>query len=36
MANPVTADFANEIDADGFAPDAASATELAEKLLGKK
>jgi 5-methyltetrahydrofolate--homocysteine methyltransferase len=30
---PVTADFANEIGADGFAPDAASATELAEKLL---
>jgi 5-methyltetrahydrofolate--homocysteine methyltransferase len=30
---PVTADFANEIGADGFAPDAASATELAEKLI---
>ncbi|MDW7674124.1 MAG: corrinoid protein [Bacillota bacterium] len=32
---PVTADFASEIGADGFAPDAASATELAEKLIGK-
>lgn len=30
---PVTADFATEIGADGFAPDAASATELAEQLL---
>ncbi|MDW7673368.1 MAG: corrinoid protein [Bacillota bacterium] len=32
---PVTAEFASEIGADGFAPDAASATELAEKLMGK-
>ena len=32
---PVTADFATEIGADGYAPDAASATELAGKLLGK-
>ena len=30
---PVTSDFADEIGADGYAPDAASATELAEKLL---
>lgn len=30
---PVTAEFAKEIGADGFAPDAGSATELVEKLL---
>jgi 5-methyltetrahydrofolate--homocysteine methyltransferase len=30
---PVTAKFANEIGADGYAPDAASAVELARKLL---
>ncbi|MBS4025703.1 MAG: corrinoid protein [Clostridia bacterium] len=30
---PVTADFAKEIGADGFAPDAASAAELAENLI---
>ena len=32
---PVAADFATEIGADGYAPDAASATELAQRLLGK-
>ena len=32
---PVAADFATEIGADGYAPDAASATELALRLLGK-
>ncbi|MDW7673255.1 MAG: corrinoid protein [Bacillota bacterium] len=31
---PVTQDFADEIGADGYAPDAASATELVDKLLG--
>lgn len=30
---PVTQDFANEIGADGYAPDAASATELVESLV---
>ncbi|MDW7673251.1 MAG: corrinoid protein [Bacillota bacterium] len=30
---PVTQDFADEIGADGFAPDAASATELIERLI---
>ena len=30
---PVTKDFATEIGADGYAPDAADATELAKKLL---
>jgi len=30
---PVTQQFANEIGADGYAPDAASATDLAKKLL---
>lgn len=30
---PVTAKFANEIGADGYAPDAASAVELARRLL---
>ena len=33
---PVTADFANEIGADGWAPDAASAKDLAVGLAGKK
>lgn len=33
---PVTADFANEIGADGWAPDAASAKDLAADLAGKK
>ena len=32
---PVAADFATEIGADGYAPDAASATEVAQRLLGK-
>ncbi|NYE58500.1 cobalamin B12-binding domain-containing protein [Carboxydothermus ferrireducens] len=32
---PVTKDFAEKIGADGTAPDAASATELCLKLLGK-
>ena len=31
---PVTQDFADEIGADGWAPDAASAKELAQKLIG--
>ena len=31
---PVSQDFADEIGADGFAPDAASATDLVEKLIG--
>jgi len=30
---PVTKDYADEIGADGYAPDAASATDLAKKLL---
>jgi 5-methyltetrahydrofolate--homocysteine methyltransferase len=30
---PVTQQFANEIGADGYAPDAASATDLAKRLL---
>ena len=30
---PVTADFAEQIGADGYAPDAASAVEVATKLL---
>ena len=33
---PVTADFANEIGADGWAPDAASAKDLAVDLAAKK
>ena len=33
---PVTADFANEIGADGWAPDAASAKDLAADLAAKK
>jgi len=32
---PLSADFALEIGADGYAPDAASATEVAQKLLSK-
>ncbi|ATW24707.1 cobalamin B12-binding domain-containing protein [Candidatus Formimonas warabiya] len=32
---PISQDFADEIGADGFAPDAASAVELCKKLLGK-
>lgn len=31
---PISQDFANEIGADGFAPDAASAVDLCKKLLG--
>lgn len=31
---PISQDFADEIGADGFAPDAASATELCKKLVG--
>lgn len=33
---PVTQAFADEIGADGYAPDAASAADLAKKLIGKK
>lgn len=32
---PISQDFADEIGADGFAPDAASATELCKRLLNK-
>ena len=32
---PVTQDFANEIGADGYSPDAASAVELALRLVGE-
>lgn len=32
---PVTAEFAEEIGADGYAPDAASATNLAKRLLAE-
>jgi len=32
---PVTQNFADEIGADGYAPDAASAADLAKKLIGK-
>jgi len=32
---PISQDFANEIGADGFAPDAASAVDLCKKLLAK-
>lgn len=32
---PVTQDFANEIGADGFAPDAGTAVELARRLMGE-
>ncbi|MEI8313792.1 MAG: cobalamin-dependent protein [Verrucomicrobiota bacterium] len=31
---PVTQDYADEIGADGYSPDAASAVDLALKLLG--
>jgi len=30
---PISQDFADEIGADGFAPDAASAVDLCKKLL---
>ena len=33
---PVTSDFADEIGADGWAPDAASAKDLALELAGNK
>jgi len=33
---PVTQAFCDEIKADGYAPDAASAADLAKKLVGKK
>jgi len=33
---PISQDFADEIGADGFAPDAASAVDLCKKLLGVK
>jgi 5-methyltetrahydrofolate--homocysteine methyltransferase len=33
---PVTQDFANEIGADGYSPDAASAVELALRLAGER
>jgi len=33
---PVTQAFADEIGADGYAPDAASAADLAKKLSGVK
>ncbi|MEL7565865.1 MAG: corrinoid protein [Dehalobacterium sp.] len=32
---PISQDFADEIGADGFAPDAAAAVELCKRLLGK-
>ncbi|MFQ6090856.1 MAG: cobalamin-binding protein, partial [Candidatus Bipolaricaulia bacterium] len=32
---PVTQEYADEIKADGYAPDAASAVKLAERLMGK-
>lgn len=32
---PVTHEYADEIGADGYAPDAASATKLAKRLMGK-
>ena len=31
---PISQDFADEIGADGFAPDAASAVELCARLIG--
>ena len=31
---PVTQDFANSIGADGYAPDAGSATEKVKQLVG--
>jgi 5-methyltetrahydrofolate--homocysteine methyltransferase len=33
---PVTAEFATAIGADGYAPDAAAAVELAKRLIGSK
>lgn len=33
---PISQDFADEIGADGFAPDAGSATELCKQLLAKR
>jgi 5-methyltetrahydrofolate--homocysteine methyltransferase len=30
---PITQDYSNEIQADGYAPDAASAVDLVKKLL---
>ena len=33
---PISQDFADEIGADGFAPDAASAVDLCKKLMGLK
>ena len=32
---PVNAGYAEEIGADGYSPDAASATDLVKKLIGK-
>lgn len=32
---PITQNFADEIGADGYAPDAASAADLAKELIGK-
>jgi 5-methyltetrahydrofolate--homocysteine methyltransferase len=32
---PVTESYAAQIDADGYAPDAASAVDLTKKLLGE-
>jgi 5-methyltetrahydrofolate--homocysteine methyltransferase len=32
---PVTQDYANEIGADGYAPDAATAVDVAKKLMGR-
>lgn len=32
---PLTREYADEIGADGYAPDAASATKLADRLIGK-
>jgi 5-methyltetrahydrofolate--homocysteine methyltransferase len=32
---PVTESYASQIDADGYAPDAASAVDLTKKLLGE-
>ncbi|MBC7189294.1 cobalamin-binding protein, partial [Candidatus Aerophobetes bacterium] len=33
---PVTQDFADEIGADGYAPDAASAVDKAKELIGAR
>jgi 5-methyltetrahydrofolate--homocysteine methyltransferase len=32
---PVTESYASQIEADGYAPDAASAADLSKRLLGK-